>query len=428
MSQEINQSDASHEREIPPRTEILLGRVLGEVSSKLSRGQEFRDILDFLFDSLGLIIPYDRIGIALIDETNPDQLCSIWQKSILPMTYLGVGYTAPIKGSSLEEILETGQPRIINDLIEHDREHPNSYSTELMLKEGIRSSLTCPLRSNGEPMGIVFFSSSHPNTYKDEHIEIYSTIADELSVLVEQARLKKWFHSELRLKNVRMLLHDLKNPLNVIQAFLDISQRKPWFQELGEDAKKVFSTLKRNSDFMQELLEELSDLHKLGDKENGMDMREISLVTFIPDVATRAREFSNQKENTITIETGANLPETARFDMTHIHRVIGNLISNASKFSRRGSNIHLAIKRDDNRLVFEVKDEGPGIPKEEQTKLFCEFGRTSVQATEGEKSTGLGLAIAKEIVEKHGGKISCKSEVGVGSTFSFWLPLDPPIH
>lgn len=423
MPQYIDPINPSPGIEMLPGTELLLGRVLGEVSSKLSKGQDYKDILDFLFESLRLIIPYDRIGIALIDENEPGQLRSIWLKSVLPAIHLGVGYSAPITGSSLARILETGEPRIINDLVEYMHNHPQSHSTELMLKEGIKSSLTCPLYTNGKAVGLVFFSSTNTNTYQHDHVQIYLKIANELSVIVEQARLKQWFHSDQKLRNIRMLLHDLKNPLNVIQAFLEISQKKPWFQELGEDAKKVFSTLKRNSDFMQELLEELSELHKLGDKESGIELREIHLINFIPDMAIRARELGKKKENSITIETSSYLPQTARFDLTHIHRVICNLVSNASKFSKRGSNIHIKVSSEGNRLYFAVTDQGPGIPETELSKLFTEFGRTSVQATEGEKSTGLGLAIAREIVDKHGGEISVDSKVGVGSTFTFWIPI-----
>lgn len=408
-----------------PKTEILLGRILSQVSTKVTAGQNFPEILDFLFESLNLIIPYDRIGIALVDEeADPPQLCSKWHRTKLPTTYLGENYCAPIKGSSLEKILETGKPRILNDLLEYAKEHPNSKSTELIVKEGIRSSLTCPLRAEGRNIGIVFFSSTQPNTYKDEHVKTYLKIADELSIIIEQSRLRDWFHNDFsRTRNIRMLLHDLKNPLNVIQAFLEISQRKTWFKNLDDEAKKVFATLKRNSDFMQELLEELSEVHRLGSDVKCIEPREVSLPSFIPNLAIRVREFANKKENSIAVITGPHLPDKAYFDVTQIQRVMDNLVSNAAKFSNRGSKITISIDSRDNRLIFEVTDEGQGIPESEMPKLFSEFGRTSVQPTEGEKSTGLGLAIAKRIVEQHGGEISVESEVGKGSTFSFWIPV-----
>ena len=93
-----------------------------------------------------------------------------------------------------------------------------------------------------------------------------------------------------------------------------------------------------------------------------------------------------------------------------------------NKYSNPGREVLLRINCLTDRIEFEVTDQGQGIPEEELPKLFKEFGKTSVRPTNGEPSTGLGLAIARKIVEKHGGAISVTSTVGWGSTFSFWLP------
>lgn len=99
------------------------------------------------------------------------------------------------------------------------------------------------------------------------------------------------------------------------------------------------------------------------------------------------------------------------------------IFTNAIKFSKRGSSISFSVLSDLSRLTFTVSDQGQGIPIHELEKLFKEFGKTSTKPTERESSTGLGLAIAKKIVEQHGGEISAMSKPNEGSTFSFWLPL-----
>jgi signal transduction histidine kinase len=106
--------------------------------------------------------------------------------------------------------------------------------------------------------------------------------------------------------------------------------------------------------------------------------------------------------------------------------VLENLFSNAVKYSRRGSEARFSFRREPDRLVFSVTDTGLGIPAEEIPKLFQEFGKTSVRPTEGEQSTGLGLAIAKRIVEQHKGQIMVESKPGPGSTFTFWIPSIVP--
>jgi signal transduction histidine kinase len=112
-------------------------------------------------------------------------------------------------------------------------------------------------------------------------------------------------------------------------------------------------------------------------------------------------------------------------DPVKIEQVLSNLLSNAVKFSHSGSEVAIRLERQADHVVISVKDEGQGIPPEEIDRLFEWFGRTSVKGTEGEKSAGLGLAIARKIVLGHGGKIWVGSEVGKGSTFYVSLPLEP---
>ncbi len=406
-------------------SQFNLHRLLKKVNHKLTDGVEYSKILDFLFESLAIVIPYDRIGIALIEgEGDTKQACATWMKSRLPATHLCAGYRAPIRSSSLEWILETGRPRIINDLNEYGRKHPQSKSTRLILKDGVRSSLTCPLRSRGNAIGLVFFSSYQPDTYRNEHVQTYLDIADELSVVVDNARLhREVAGGAFRERNARMLLHDLKNPLATIQGFLNLSRDMTWYHGLDKDGKEIFAALERNSKFMLELLNELAELSQMNVEPESLNLREIGLGDLISEISQSARETTDRKAIRLRISTASNLPERIQLDRHRIRRVVDNLISNAVKFSRRGSEVHLNILRHHDHLMFEVVDEGQGIAEFELPNLFIEFGRTSARPTEGESSTGLGLAIAKKIVEQHGGQISAVSELGKGTKFSFYIPL-----
>lgn len=112
-----------------------------------------------------------------------------WVKTDQPAMFLSRDYTAPLEGSSLQTIIDTGQPRIINDLAAYLKAKPDSQSTSLIVAEGIRSSLTCPLIVDSIPVGFMFFSSIHPDTYTHDHVEIFMKIAAQLSVIVEKGRL-----------------------------------------------------------------------------------------------------------------------------------------------------------------------------------------------------------------------------------------------
>lgn len=407
-----------------PETQLLFGKILREINDKLITQFDYKKTLDFVFESLNIIIPYDRIGIALLEgEGETSDVCSKWVRSKIPNNHLNVGYCARLQGSSLQKIIETGQPRIINDLVQYAADHQQSISTKLIIKDGIRSSLTCPLRLNGNPVGIVFFSSTSTDTYKKEHVQTYLDIADELSLIVEHGRLRNSFENSIsNLQNQRMMIHDLRSPLSVIQGYLDLIMGEDgWVQNLDPDAKKAFATLKRNTSHMFDLIDELSELrqHAKIKQEQVISLRE-----FISELATSGQELTDAKEIGFSITTDAGLPLHASFDSLKIRRIYDNLITNAVKYSYRHTVIQAHIKFQPGRLIFEVSDQGQGIPDDELPKIFHEFEKTSVRPTEGETSTGLGLAIVKKYVEECGGQISVRSQVGQGSTFTFWIPLD----
>ncbi len=405
-------------------SQFQFGRLLLKINHRIAAGDDSKSILDFLFDSLDAIIPFDRIGIALIEEHNKIRILrSIWVKSKMPVCNLGVGYCGPLEGSSLQHILDSGQSRILNNLIEYGLKKPESQSTKLALKDGILSSLTCPLYLKNEPIGVVFFSSRKTDTYRSQHIDTFLEIAEELSFVISQDRIRrKAANLKSAGQNARMLLHDLKSPLGVIQGFLQIAQEQAWYESLEDNAKKIFSVLERNAHHMGDLLNELAELNQLNFQINRIEISEVNLNDFFSKLIVAGNEIAAKKEIRFLLKIGPNVPKIFLFDSLKIRRVLDNLLSNAVKYSVRQTTIECTVNFKLNRLYFEIADQGQGIPTSELHKLFEEFGKTSVLPTEGESSSGLGLAIAKKIVEQHGGQISVRSEFGKGSVFSFWIP------
>lgn len=173
--------------------------LLHDVTIQANAGVVLDEILDHIFDSFRPLIPYDRIGLALL-EGQGKSVRARWAKSDMPTTRLRPGYAGRMAGSGLKQVLEDRRPRILNDLRAYLDEHPGSESTRLIVEEGYRSSLTCPLIASGRAVGFLFFSHAEPSTYRDVHIETFVQIADQLSVIVEKARL----YEELRQANERL--------------------------------------------------------------------------------------------------------------------------------------------------------------------------------------------------------------------------------
>src|SRR5512140_1984315 len=117
---------------------------LSDLAQKVNAGLMLGDVLGHVFASFRSVIPYERIGFSVLDEDR-SHVRAVWARSLAGPTRLPPGYHARLSGSSLQKILETGRPRILNDLPAYLEDHPGSESTRLILAEGIRSSLTCPL-------------------------------------------------------------------------------------------------------------------------------------------------------------------------------------------------------------------------------------------------------------------------------------------
>ncbi len=160
---------------------------LARITERINYGVELEEVLDALYQEMRELIPYNRIGFSLIDQPS-GEVVARWSRSDRPML-LKRGYRAQLKGSTLERIIETMQPRVINDLEDYLRENPRSKSTGVIVREGIRSSLTCPLIVQGKPVGFVFFSSLEKDTYSSVHVAFFQQIAGQLATIVEKGRL-----------------------------------------------------------------------------------------------------------------------------------------------------------------------------------------------------------------------------------------------
>lgn len=394
---------------------------LEQINQLISSGSGVDDILNFIFDGLSSLIPFDRLGIGLLTEE--DSIRLYWVKANMKVEHLAKDYTAKLTSGSLADLIKTGVPRIIPDLIQYLNQHPDSQTTRLAVMDGVRSSLTFPLKAEGHPIGAVFFSSREENAFSFAHAEMFAAVAGEIAVIVEQARLKNYFDlSERREKSVSRIIHDLRSPIGIIQGYLDFAKQEDWFNHLSPDAQKVFSVLTRNAEHAMALIKDLSEVRQLSSSRMGMIFSKVNLPRFVQEMASFGRMLSQHKDIVFTDIMESELPKLAEFDEMNLRRVLDNLFSNAIKFSNRGKEILFSCRASGGRIHFKVADHGQGIPLEEQSLLFTEFGKTSVRPTEGESSTGLGLAIAKEILQRHGGDIQVKSSPGQGSTFEFWIP------
>jgi len=218
-----------------------------------------------------------------------------------------------------------------------------------------------------------------------------------------------------------MAAHDLRNPLASVRAlagFLQDGSTGP----LNADQRDLVGTIQEASQSMLALVNELLDTAVLETGEVGIHLQDASLAELLEKQIRLHNINAAGKGTRIGFAPGDPPPARLRFDPDKLRQIVDNLLSNAVKFSPPNSTITIRTVLKPGWCKVEVQDQGPGVPEHERHKLFQDFGRTSVRPTGGEKSTGLGLAICRRIMETHGGSMAAESCPGGGSIFSFTLP------
>ena len=220
---------------------------------------------------------------------------------------------------------------------------------------------------------------------------------------------------------IGMASHDLRNPLGVIMGYSEFLLDPD--MQFGEAEKRdMLQTIASTSQFMLRLVEDLLNVAHIESGQLNLEQRPIDVVQLVRANAMLNQVLAQAKRTTISVH--ADLPSREVWlDRAKIEQVLNNLVTNAVKYSPPGSTVDVHVGEGGGEVTISVTDRGPGIPEGERGKLFQPFQRTSVKTTGGESSTGLGLLIARRIVEGHGGRIWVDSEVGRGSTFAFTLPL-----
>lgn len=227
-----------------------------------------------------------------------------------------------------------------------------------------------------------------------------------------------------KLKNefLGIAAHDLRSPLSVIIGYSQyvLEETKGI---LSDDHQYMIDAILTSSKFMLQLLNDLLDVSAIESGKLNLNLDKINLVNIVKRNVELNNVISQKKNISICLNTHPSIPDIV-CDGGKIEQVLNNLIGNAVKFSMPGTAIRVGIRKAEAEVVVSVADQGPGIPDAELGKLFKPFVTTSVQSTAGEKSTGLGLSIVRNLVLGHKGKIWVESKLGEGSTFYFSLPAN----
>jgi signal transduction histidine kinase len=253
---------------------------------------------------------------------------------------------------------------------------------------------------------------------KRQNIQLLKDLAEKNQEL-ERSNQELFKLNQQKNKFLGIAAHDLRSPISGIIGFCDLLM-DPDVGDVNEEQMEYLKIIHSASSGMMTLLNDLLDVSVI---ESGKLELNYEIDDLKPLIEERIRilRFSAERKG-IAIYTDLADVWQMPFDAGRIVQVFDNLMTNAIKFSTEGSHIHVTLIEEPDGAVVTVRDEGPGISEEEQSRLFGEFERLSARPTGGETSTGLGLAIVKKIIEAHNGVLKVDSRLGDGAAFSFKIP------
>ncbi len=354
---------------------------------------------------------FERIGEAHVDPAKSQLLREV---ATFPRSALTARHP-------LIRVMTTGEPVLEADVTPAFIRASFAEAGQRRIVEALepRSLICVPLVTSGKPLGaLTLVTSGSGRRYEPADLSLAADLARRAAVVVEHARL---FHEAQQATRARddvlaVVAHDLRNPLNTVSmaVALMLESTPP---ERVQDRRQV-EIVRRAADRMNRMIQDLLDVKRMESGRLTIDARPEPASALINDTIDMLRPLA--AGNTIRLETSIDesLPPVLA-DTARIQQVLSNLVGNAVKFTPRNGRITVCAERIDGEVRFGVIDTGPGIPPEQVPHIFGRFWQAK---TSDRRGIGLGLAIAKGIVEAHNGRIWVESHVGLGSTFYFTLP------
>ena len=397
--------------------------MLDTINHRVAAAESLDAIMNFLFDSIRQIGDCDRLGLAFVEDDG-ERIVSHWTRTTYEEVYLRLGYSEDLEGSSLSDVLGSGRPRVIRDLSEYLRSHPGSRSTQLVVREGLRSSMTCPLVVEGRPVGLLFRSSCRPGAFDAHQVRLHEAIAQSIGQAVEKAyRIEQLTEANRAYGEVvGFVAHELKSP--IASMVTDAGILADGYTGPLTDAQR--DTLQRMIKKGERTLQLVDDYLNLDRLESGRLQCQfragVNLVTEVVEPVLEAVEPQRLARSMALERCFPDPAPVVEADPGLLRVALLNVADNGVKYGREGGVLRVTVESNAAEAVVAVWNEGPGFDEEQRGRLFRKFSRLDEPELKKQKGTGVGLYSAWRIVRQHRGRIRARSEPGAWARFTISLP------
>ncbi|MFZ1883561.1 MAG: ATP-binding protein [Rhodoplanes sp.] len=300
---------------------------------------------------------------------------------------------------------------------------------ELVRASGFHSVLLLPLVGPEEILGALVVQRRAAGDFPPNTISLMQTFADQSVIAMHNAELFREVEErgrQLQIANEHKsqffanMSHELRTPLNAVLGYAELLV-DGLYGEMPPKAREVLERVQANGRHLLELINDVLDISKIEAGQLTLTMSDYSMRSIVESVVASTESLAKAKGLALTTEIADDLP-IGRGDERRLTQVFLNIVGNAIKFTERGS-VDIRARAVNGAFDIAVRDTGPGIAADDQSRIFDEFQQVDASNTRQKGGTGLGLAIARRFTEMHGGTISLSSELGVGSEFRVILPV-----
>ncbi len=405
-------------RDLEGRHKLLLRLV--ELSVTLNSTLDLETLLQFITATATELLECEAASILLYDEKNPRLFFAAATGSD-PAKLAEI--PVPIGGSLAGTIFRTNHPMILND-VQEDPRHYSIVADHVKFK--VKTLLGVPMPIKDRTMGVLEAINKHDGDFTESDVPILSVIAAHAAIAINNARLHMSTQQALaRVKETNQIKsrflalasHELRAPLSIIIEYATFLQREPE-DELSDHVDRVANAATK----VRSLLDQMNNLTLLQSDEMEMNPVKIPIQDVLNHALDEVKYFAAKRDLQL-VYAFQDDPIYVDLDPDKTTLAFVNLLNNAIRFSPEGSEIVVGAIEQGDEIMAWVQDKGIGIPADQLQEIFKEFYQIEPPDTRDYSGLGIGLTIAKGLIEAQGGEIWAESEgEGKGSTFKVILP------